>query len=1218
MGMCFLLYLMAYLAINLFIVLSSEVPISENENLRALTSLLLALDSSLSKFITYPKFIRISLTPTNPTQLYSQSNITIQLDNPSGYLFFTYVSLQSSEFYLQEPPSLHSQYFAPYTLSVVFSPSSIGVRTAYLVIKTQDEFLVYYLQGVSEENKYKMKPVSMKYQGEIYGKLKLTNPEDIELTAQVRKSEGFEPGVLDLNLKAYKVSNSGNTELLLFKIKKKGFGKLTGKIWVTVNNQLFFVPINGSRKTHKIDCGGDIDLGILTFTKQVYKFDIKCEKDPSFLFNFSSISTSTQNAWVVPNKIPNQSENFVLGSLFVHVIEPGMHSELIKVNCENETFVISFKYLVNIDILQTDLNDLYFAQSVETTHKLCFKNFLNHEIWIREFSVSSELILVEPESFFISSEESMCLEMKMKDLYTGSFTLNMESNIGKLVFPIYSIEPYVTFWIYKDKRLKQLYGLLDFGNLGTQIYSERKIVIKNPTHFSITIYTIQAFPNISIQYSPNTIVPSQGQYEFTVSIKSDSPVYAPLKIATSIGLFYFTIYSNILSGSVKVKNIVVSDLYPKSHKIENIVMVNYFPVPVKIFSITAYGENLSTSKEIIEAPANGNQVIGRITASVKLHEKTNVDFKKSITYGDIKRWNLVNQYEEGEKTYEIKILTDLVGEIKATVVMQVKKPTVFIKQLAKGSNCLLKSFCTVSFLVTNPLDIPIRSQLFAVPDNFSLASQKLDCASEKKFQDFFDEEFENLAPEQNSATCDKSLFSDHDEIKAVKSANDQKVILNKKLEFLSFTEKLIWFLTKTLQLTEPQSMADQEKPLKPSQSLYINDPINFTLPPFGSKLIGPLLFHPQSMLSSIFPIILKNNYTILEQSNVHINIKNKKLSITKKTNYNFNDRSYSQYRSSLIKESQKLQFDLNPEEISKFFISPQTIYSPIIFKTFDLQNIGNVDIEIKGVFFDGNICKSQGYQVYNCGEEVLLKPGEVYPIEISYKLVESWSNNYFKLIVLTDDEDFHFVIDTFIVEGLNINNFLYIWAEIYYLFNVTFVLALFLTTIRQSCRKKKKSFEIKTSKDASISVYQQYFCKKYSQPIMFTTHEEIIQVPEPVIPVHLNEPISKPVKKIRKNFKNNKNFTNVIQASELEKKPTRKMPEVFATNKFLIEKSKNRKLAHSHSLSEDKSEVVEEDFFIDAYKNTNQLFAGYVDRESYSLAELTQDSDPIDTDSKLS
>ena len=39
----------------------------------------------------------------------------------------------------------------------------------------------------------------------------------------------------------------------------------------------------------------------------------------------------------------------------------------------------------------------------------------------------------------------------------------------------------------------------------------------------------------------------------------------------------------------------------------------------------------------------------------------------------------------------------------------------------------------------------------------------------------------------------------------------------------------------------------------------------------------------------------------------------------------------------------------------------------------------------------------------------------------------------------------------------------------------------------------------------------------------------------------------------------------------------------------------------------------DEDFYIDSYKTRSILFGGMNDKESIGLAELTQDSDPLDS-----
>ena len=88
MGMYFLLYLTVYFATNLLIVVSSDVGLKADMNLSALTSLLIAVNSSISKYLTPSKFIRVSFTPSTPTQLYSQSSLSLRIENDSGFIYF--------------------------------------------------------------------------------------------------------------------------------------------------------------------------------------------------------------------------------------------------------------------------------------------------------------------------------------------------------------------------------------------------------------------------------------------------------------------------------------------------------------------------------------------------------------------------------------------------------------------------------------------------------------------------------------------------------------------------------------------------------------------------------------------------------------------------------------------------------------------------------------------------------------------------------------------------------------------------------------------------------------------------------------------------------------------------------------------------------------------------------------------------------------------------
>ena len=1232
MGMYFLLYLTVYFATNLLIVVSSDVGLKADMNLSALTSLLIAVNSSISKYLTPSKFIRVSFTPSTPTQLYSQSSLSLRIENDSGFIYFSYVFLDSSEFLLLSPVKLDVPYPSPYTLNLTFNPSLTGVRTAYLLVKIQSEFIVYYLQGISEDNKYGLQPVSYKVQGEIYGQIKLTNPENANLTVLIELIEGFPPNSLEIMAQKHVVSQIGVNQISLFKVKNKLSGRIKGKIWIWIEDQKFYLPVLGSRKTHQVDCGEIFDLGILTMHGKVFSFDLKCEKDPDFVFKYRDVQVSDENAWIRTRKVQEKSNHFLFGVLFVRTDKSGSFLGSVRVDCENETFVIYFKYVAVFDVVETDIHQLYFPNILETNRSICVKNNLNHEIWIKKFISSSDLFSILTDNYFFSSQDSTCFQIKTRPVVVESFTLSIESNIGRLVFPLYSTEPFLDFYTFKDKKLQEVFGPVDLGNIGLNLKVEKQILIRNPYPIPITLYSIQSIPNVSIKYSMNTQIPAYYSFNFTLSIKSDISVYGPLKIATSIGAFSLSIHTNVLVGWAKVKNIVISSIYPKQHREEAIVLVNNYSVPIKVYAITVYGENLSISKDVIEVPEFSQQTVGKVKASVKLHEKTNVDFKKSVTYADIKRTAGMAHYEGSNRSYEAKIFTDLAGELIASVTLNVKKPALIVTQHQNASICLMKTDCLFKITVRNPIDSPIRLQVYTIPDNYLKTLKKIECLPKKKLNEHNDEEFENLAAETQGSLCEDSVFPDHEEIKQIKQASEKRLSQEQVLSSLSLLEKILKFIYHTFinSLITDTKLPDPEDSAKAPQSIFLLDSQVLTIPGHSSRTLGPFIFSPQTQGRHTIPIMLKNNYTIIETVDLHFNSSIKKLAITKKSNYNFNDKYYTLQRSLNKKDFQKLPFEVSPEEISRFFINYATMHTPVIFKTFDLQNVGTVDIEVRGVYLNDFACKSRGFEIGNCAKDFVLRPGDIFTVEVSFNLLESWNNDCSKLLVLTDSEEFAFAIDTYLVEGLNLTHFLYVWAEVYYLLCTSFTLGLVVACLRHGLMNTKRYFDVRTTKDVNSAVFQQYFCKKYSQPIMFTTAEEIIQVPEKQVKEVLNEPAPAPapVKKIRKNFKVSKNLANVVQASELEKKQTRVMPEVIATNKFLVDRNKkSKRIQHFNSLPEEKDKSAfqdleadqeEDDFFIDAYKNTNRLFAACVEQESHSLAELTQDSDPVDTESKFS
>jgi len=104
-------------------------------------------------------------------------------------------------------------------------------------------------------------------------------------------------------------------------------------------------------------------------------------------------------------------------------------------------------------------------------------------------------------------------------------------------------------------------------------------------------------------------------------------------------------------------------------------------------------------------------------------------------------------------------------------------------------------------------------------------------------------------------------------------------------------------------------------------------------------------------------------------------------------------------------------------------------------------------------------------------------------------------------------------------------------------------------------------------------------------------------------PIHLSKPRSK--------GKSRSNLSTLGQESK-PKKPLAPIPEIIANNKLLLIKGKR---ALSDEPAPKPQETVkesdsDEDFYIDSYKTHNILFGGVSPYKS-SLAELTEDSDPV-------
>lgn len=344
-------------------------------------------------------------------------------------------------------------------------------------------------------------------------------------------------------------------------------------------------------------------------------------------------------------------------------------------------------------------------------------------------------------------------------------------------------------------------------------------------------------------------------------------------------------------------------------------------------------------------------------------------------------------------------MTD-VGEIKSTVRITVKVPHLIIETQSKLSMCKVYETCTFNVRIYNPLKVPLAVQLLVAPDHFLPDFKKYDCANHKTF-DMADEEFENIIPDNTRLHNKECYYKNNEEIALIKQASENKPVHYKKHSSgSSFSRKIIeaFFDSDSNQLRTGYknivSNCYEKQPKKSeetkedfiTQSLFIGDKLSALVPGESSKILGPIFFQPTYTGLHNLSLILKNNYTVIDSHVIKVNVGYTDFVFIRKHAYLFYNNEYLLTRSSVRKELPKLVIDITPDEINRFVIDQFSIFTPIIIRTFELQNIGNIDAEISGVMLEDYSCEKEGFSLHNCGVSFLLKPFEVAVIQISYYL----------------------------------------------------------------------------------------------------------------------------------------------------------------------------------------------------------------------------------------
>ena len=1232
MGLYRMIYFMIFILIGS--VLCDLVQPRDSNDMSSFISLILALDPALVKFLVKtPLFYSIAFTPYSANQLFTQSYYTLQIQSDTGHLALEYIALNSTEYKLAQTPLLCHSYQSPLSLEVIFTPIHTGIRTAYLLIATEADLYIYYFQGISVETPYKLRHTHLEYfQGQTgTGGIKFQNPLDRNTIVHVKHEQSNE--YLKYTMDQFVIPPDSEGEIGFVSLAEVP-GEYQMHAVLIVEEIRYYAPILVTVRTMEFRCTENIDFGILTKADVWFSVNVTCSNPLESSVEITRVITDSINAKFILSTeiVHSHGKDIIIGILSVRSSEKGAFRGSIGIFTQTARYEVHYTYKSLFDLLEYSLDSLYFPSNHASKKRITIKNTLIHDIWIDKVLHSHNFTDLLTPTLVIMAYDTSDLYVSVKPAQVSNAFFSLLSNIGTIMIPIFLIDPSIVFCSNKGKKPAEIYGPLDLGNIGQGQLITSKIGIKNPNDFQVQIYSIQDLSSSGLKHTENLFVSALGYFEFLISIRAEGTTLEPIHVSTSIGTFSLPVYLKVLSGQCKLKPVYVPELFPRVPREENIYLANTYAVPVKILSISSSLDFLTISKSRDTVGPDKDQVIAKANLLYTKQEKLKIDFKKVLTYGDARIWNQISRNTEvGPRIGEIKVLTDIAGEIKTQVHVHLKKGKLTIETQSKFSICKIFDTCIFNIRVHNPLKIPVVVQLLVAPQYFVADLHKFDCSKQYKYNEYIDDEFEGVTPDNSHMVNAECLNKHNDEISVIKISNEKrpKTYVKSVQESSIFENIANLFYGETLQDTryknphlyesQCKNVGEIQEDWVANQYLFLGEKVVNIIPPESSKLMGPIVFQPSRIGIHNLSLILRNNYTIIETHSIKVSVGFTKLAIMKRNSYSYTNGEYIFISSTLKKETSRLIFDISTEEINKFTANNKPIINPIIFRTFELQNLGNIDAEISSITLDGQACEKNGYLLNNCGKEFLLKPQESMFVEISYYLFQTQINEQVNLMVVTCDEVLYYPIESTASEDLQINNYIYTWAEEGLILSLGLYISLFSLILRNRLLMKKVHCKAKSTKDIHDLVIFKYFCRKYSQPIYFSCEEKCIKTESEVkLTPLVVEPEIVEVAKGKKKFKVKRNLTNLVQKAETGKRNGKAhivVPEIIATNKLLLEKKKKLMDANhkgSQPQAVEKATENDDDFYIDSYKTSNVLFWRFSDRESISLAELTQDSDPLD------
>jgi hypothetical protein len=271
-----------------------------------------------------------------------------------------------------------------------------------------------------------------------------------------------------------------------------------------------------------------------------------------------------------------------------------------------------------------------------------------------------------------------------------------------------------------------------------------------------------------------------------------------------------------------------------------------------------------------------------------------------------------------------------------------------------------------------------------------------------------------------------------------------------------------------------------------------------------------------------------------------------------------------------------------------------------------VHNQGNIDLIIEKILFENGRCSFLGFSIANCEISLLLKPLEMYSLQITYSPSVFLYTEPLFLSIFSSTGVKVFQIEQKLPENSGIELFLSNSEELLVI-STSLLIALLALQIK-TLKVKKTAKRSYSSNDLIPTNCPQVFIKDFTAPVFSQFDEKIT----PRVNQDKNESLEKDRSdslnssesaKSSETLENSQPFKypkrpkpskitklkNVVKSEGKLKKIEQKLPEVIANNKLLLAANIKRIFSEEPAPHPEEPES-DEDCYLDSYKTRNILF----------------------------